>query len=234
MTKHQENTVSMLKELLTFLDTNDAVLSTIPNYITAKNRLKALMGEINSELAAQLTNVKGHTKEKDRKKAEMIDMAAEEASKLLLLGVDTKNEVLVSMGSLKKSELARLRDNALIATVRSLHSNIDANLTGLAAYDVTAASQAALLSLVDAYSVAIDKKSIAVINRVSGTSSLADSLKEVNPLVKRLRILVGMKHERLLSEQFEMAARIGNAGVTHNSISGFVADDEDGAAIANV
>lgn len=232
MTSKQENKLSMLKELLRFIDGNDALLAPIPTATDSKNQLKALIGKLEGLAKDQMTNIKAHTADKLSKRETLTKAILAEATKLGFLADDTSNDLLRGASNITRTALDRKRDSLLVIAARDLFDTLNTNQAALAPFGITAASLVDYQSKIEIYDDAIGEKSFAYIRRLSGTRGIDEVLSASTALVKRLRKTVALTDNSTLIAQFEDAAKIDNIGVRHYSVEGVITDDEDGLAVA--
>lgn len=174
MNKKQENRFSMYLATVDFCDLNTDITTPLPNFSINLTKLKTTCNEIHlisEELAADIS---GTTADKNVLKESLIIPAADTARKLMAFAKLSKNQKLLKEISFTETDLRRLPDTVLCDTAKLIYDRAQTHLASLAAYLVTAETQAALLQAIDSYKLALASPRIEKVSQVQATKQLAE------------------------------------------------------------
>ena len=198
-----ENRLTMFRAVETLLDNNTAKTAGINVFATRLAEFKDLITQI---------------VDKQAKRDDMVEDAAVLAAKLKALGSDTNDDRLKQIGDIKRTDLAKMRDTQLLATIQGLVNTADSAAAGLAGYGVTAAMIAGLSTKMTTYNTALGSKegSFSVKGAaLTALNNLFDSANDI--LVNKLdNLMEGFKKDdNEFYNQYKIAREIHDIGVRH-------------------
>ena len=198
-----ENRLTMFRAVETLLDNNTAKTAGITVFATRLAEFKDLITQI---------------VDKQAKRDDMVEDAAVLAAKLKALGSDTNDDRLKQIGDIKRTDLAKMRDTQLLATIQGLVNTADSAAAGLAGYGVTAAMIAGLSTKMTTYNTALGSKegSFSVKGAaLTALNNLFDSANDI--LVNKLdNLMEGFKKDdNEFYNQYKIAREIHDIGVRH-------------------
>ena len=151
MNRKQENITTMCEATLQFLDTNNAIWSSIPAFATAvtdgKNGVQAIRDASDiQELGRTVA-----TTQKQQARDDLEDKTIEMADRLAALAAKTVDVGLAQQVAMTRSTLDQLQDDDLVQTAQRVRDLANANLTALTPYAVTAATLTALSDAITSF-----------------------------------------------------------------------------------
>jgi len=215
-----ENRLTMFRAVETLLDNNTAKTAGITVFATRLAEFKDLITQIVDKEENRTNATKGMTADKQAKRDDMVEDAAVLAAKLKALGSDTNDDRLKQIGDIKRTDLAKMRDTQLLATIQGLVNTADSAAAGLAGYGVTAAMIAGLSTKMTTYNTALGSKegSFSVKGAaLTALNNLFDSANDI--LVNKLdNLMEGFKKDdNEFYNQYKAAREIRDLGVRHET-----------------
>lgn len=236
MTSRQESKLSMYLAVKDFLATNAAIVTPLPKYSEFFADFLSAITQIQTYSEQQMFNKLGYKRTKTQLKSTLVMLAADTSRKLQAYARFNNNLLLLSETKFTESDLKSAADNVLRDNAQGIYNRAQTHLTALADYGITAASQTALLSAINAYMEAIPKPRIATIDTKQSTLQLANAFKaakealdNIDAVIEIVRLTqlnfyIGYKSIRKLIEN-------GNGSL---AVKGLVTDATSGIPLKNV
>lgn len=233
MNNKQENRLSMYIAVRDYLGGFLTILTTLPNFQAIYTKLQNIIILIHNAGEHQEIDKSGNTAVKRRLKEELAHVAAETAIRLLAFAKLTKNEVLEKEINFTEKALLRMPDIRLRNTTQLIYNSADDNLTALATYKVTAATQEALQAAIDAFDKIIGKPRTEKVETSKATKQLIAGYKDAESILADLDAVMGIiRNEQVdLCNGYDAVRKVINVGSKKVAIKGMITDAATGEGL---
>ena len=157
MTNEQESRLSMYFTFRDFQAPYTAITNPLPNYTANSTTFTNTIPQIQGIAEQQKISKKGVTDVKNKAKETLIVISADYARKLGVFAKFTNNLTLAQEVKFTESKLRQAADTAVKDYAQIVYDRAQANVSALATYGITAATQTALLNAINAYNATIGK-----------------------------------------------------------------------------
>lgn len=151
MNKRQLSVLNMMVATCDYCKFNPTAWAALPNFSALYSSLDTVQAQIHALASEQMATPKGITKKKNQQKQLLIQLADETASRLRAYAHATGNGKLEEEMEHNERNMARLPDNALPDTCTQIYKKAEKLLNEVGNYQVTEATQAALLEAITSY-----------------------------------------------------------------------------------
>lgn len=174
----QEATLNMQRGVEQHLDANTTIITAVPAFLAAFNKLAGFNAEILADVGGQETARTGVSKDKQTGKIYLTEVALKVANPTRAYATQIKNNTLRDEVDYAFTELSRLRDDQIAPRCQIIHDRAAANLAALAEYGVTAEKLEALQTAIDNFSAEVPKPRAARAARSVKTANLSDLFRQ--------------------------------------------------------
>ncbi len=236
MNKKQENRFSMYLATANFCDANVAITTPLPNFSTNLTNLRSVCDRIHLIAETQAAGSTGTTADKNTLGETLIVSSADTARKLVAFAQISKNQKLLNEINYTESDLRRLSDTVLPGTAQLIYDRAKTNLTSLAAYQITAETQAALLQSITKFKQVQASPRVEKASQVQTTKQLAEQFAKGDEALVNMDAVVEIV--RLTQPDFytkyKAVRKIVKSGNTKLAIKGLVTDELTGEPLPGV
>ena len=184
MNKINESRLYMYEAVIAYCNNNAATTALVPAFQTALTAFETVVGQINDTMQMEANNITGFTSEKLQLKTSLSDQAANLSAALFAFASATNNIQLKEQFSFSYSDIKRLSDEMLAPTCANIRDALNANITALAAYGVTAANVTDLQTAITNYKVKIVSPRNALNQRSAYSIALNNFFVQANEILK--------------------------------------------------
>lgn len=184
MNKQDENTLKMLKALLSFLEENKTIWQNSEPFSAAVAALKSMVEEIDYLRGITGIDLSGRVDEKNTFRKAVQEGTLALASQIYAMAAAKKDKVLMKEVNFSKSDLDSQRDDELVATCITIIAIARANLTDIAKYNITETGLVALEEQNADYNASITSPRKSVSNRKVQNERLQALIADTKTLLK--------------------------------------------------
>jgi len=233
MTSGQESRFSMQMVVRDYLFANAAITSTLPNYAGFFSAVSSGIAQIQIIRAQQEADKTGIASSKSQLKANLIVLAMDVSRKMVAYATIGANSELLQEVNYSESDLKSCADTILKDRCQVIYDRANANVAALAAYGVTPAIVANLLTALTAYTIAIPKPRLGITDKKLATEQLAQTLKVVDDNLAKIDVLVEIVKvtQATFYSKYKNARKIVETGVGSLSVKGKITDAESGVGL---
>ncbi len=220
MIHSQENRLTMLEAVNTFLSENQAVISDVAELVQNQNALIEKKNLIHAKEDQRMNASKGKTKTKEATRKAVTSFAITIAGALFSFAKKSDNISLMAKSNFTTARLNKIRDSELPITLNSLRDLTQANIDSLEQFGVTPEMLTALEVKITNYVKALGEKESAVATRSSASKALSVLFKEADSILKTIdKLAVRFRETNLQFYNGYKSARIVRiTGVRHKTI----------------
>jgi|SRR6266496_147197 len=186
MTDKQENELSMAKAVQQVLQSNSAIVQSIPAFQAAATELDDRLNIINDAAQIQTKNITGNAEDKEQAGKEAIDAALAIIGPAKSFARVNENNSLYQALNYCLTDFRRNRDSALINTLTIIRDAVQANGVALEDYGITTSQINEFTALINTYSTLVTAPRTAITAKTVATKSIAASFKALKSIIKRL------------------------------------------------
>ncbi len=215
---------------------NATITATIPGFAAFFTPFSGNITLIENISEQQGFNRKGITGNKKQLKATLIALAKDTVSEVEAYAVNTNNTVLASEvhateSSLKSMAALKLRDKC-----QQIYDRAASNISALATYHITAATQTALQGAITNYNTAIPKVKLSASEKKQLTSQLKGLFKANEGLLKSIDTLIETIRvsQPVFYGTYKNSRKLTATGIHKLVLKVKVVDSVDGKTIKNV
>lgn len=157
MTNAEESRLSMYLTLKDYQAPYTAITNPLPNYSANSTTFLNLIPQIQMYSQQQKTSKKGVAGGKNQLKDALIVTTADYFRKLAAFAKFTNNNTLAQEVKISEGKLKLVADTAVRDYAQIAYDRAQTNIASLAAYNITAANQTAMLSAINAYNASLGK-----------------------------------------------------------------------------
>lgn len=190
MTTKQENKLSMYFPVDAYCDANASITANLPNFNTNQMALKGAITSIKSNSEVQKVDRSGATTNKTKAGNQLIVIAADNARKMTAFAKFTNNSALLSEVNISEGKFKNFADTELRDYAQIIYSRAQTNITALAAYGITAATQTAFAAAIKTYSDSLALPRVSETTKAQATKQLELAFKTADTALKNMDIAV--------------------------------------------
>lgn len=183
MDKHRENKLTMYLGVKSVLEENVTKTDTLPALGAPIAKFNLTVAAIEAKSKEFDLAATGKTQVKTDTLEELIDELVPAVSSLAAYAHAKKNTELLAKASVPESTFQRLRDTEIVTKANGLFELVEANVSKLADYGVTAEALTSLRAKIDAYAAALGKKESGYSDRSSARKALFDLFDEADTVL---------------------------------------------------
>ncbi len=231
----QESHERMFRSVISFSDENQGITGNLPNYNENLGKLNITVRAIKIAAEEQKLDTKGITKYKLQLRNQLITLGADTARKLTSFAKLTNNPILLGNVNLTETDFKRFSDESLKDYAQIIYNAAEPIVSELTNYDITADSQAVLLSAINIYNEVLASPNLAETIKKQATEKLALLFIEGDGYVVNMAVAVEIVRlkEPIFYLGFKTAQKITVRGKVKLSLKGHTVD-VDGKPIAGV
>ena len=184
MNKRQLNKWRMFGAVVTVLDENSALVSSLHDLVTAKERFNAGMSIINQNRQVQEAKTTGLTMNKKTKREKLIQMIIKFSAALKGYAVSVNNADIKARADYSVSDLIRVADSVMYDIGKLLLGMAVAHKDEMAHYFIGDAELKGMEQLLDEFTLAIPKKRVATSLSKTSTDNIEVTFTAQEKLLK--------------------------------------------------
>ncbi len=185
MNTKQEAKYNMYKATQSHCNANPTIVATQPEFANSVIDLGAVIAEIEKDETVVSKKTKGVAKDKSVLKIELASVAFRISSAIFAFAEKTKNNTLQKSVDYAESDLQRIKDGLMAATIQNIYDAANTNLAALAGYGVKAADLTELQTAMSKYSGAVPEPRKAVSKKAAKTINLTEQFKKGDAILKK-------------------------------------------------
>jgi hypothetical protein len=187
MNARQEAKLNMYRAVEAQIDSNPTVVSAVPAFQNAFNKLKAKIVEIIGTTQQKDVPLSGIAVTKNNSKKTLCQNASEIAGVIYAYASETGDEKLKAEANYSMSKLLKTRDDQLAPRCQNIHDKGAALLADLTDYPITAAALTDLQTAIDNYSTSTAKPRTATSHRKMLRDNLVILFRETDAILVQPR-----------------------------------------------
>jgi hypothetical protein len=172
MTIEQESRLSMYLATRDYLVPNSSIIKGLPSFQENFTSFQSTIMQIQDIAEQQKIDKTGITEGKNQLRMALAELAADNSRKLTAFAKLNNNPTLLGEVKFNESDLKRCADTALKDYSQIVYDRAQANISALADYGITEATQNSLLNAINAYNASIAKPKIGITERSQATKQL--------------------------------------------------------------
>jgi len=173
MTSEQINKAAMFRTTAAFSDANATIVTLLPEFDGNLVTLKAKSQQIQTIGEQQKLDVTWITKQKNLLHDQLVSLASDTAGKLTAYAQLTHNAELKGEVNITENAFKHFPDGELKDYARIIYNHAQPIVDLLAQYDITAATQLALLNAINDYNAILGDPRLGKITKSQATTQLA-------------------------------------------------------------
>ena len=236
MTNQEESRLSMYLTFKDFQAAYTTITNALPNYSANSKIFLDTIPQIQAFSEQQKISKKGVTEGKNQLKETLIVMTADYFRKLGAYAKFTNNATLAQEVKVPESKLRQVADTAVKDYAQIAYDRAQTNVTALATYGITAATQTTLLNAITAYNASIGKPGVSRTESGQMTKQLKALFKTADTALANMDAAVEIV--RLTQVNFyngyQKARKIVYTGIGSLSVKALVTDAKTGAPLKGV
>jgi len=236
MTSKQESKLSMFLAVKDYLTANATIVSALPNYSGYSTTFQNSITGIQTYAEQQMFDKTGISASKKQLRSTLVALAVDTSRKLTAYAKFANNQVLLKETKFTESDLKSGADTALRDYAQGIYDRAQTNLTALATYGVTAATQTALQSAITAFVASIPKPRLGITDKKQSTIQLANNFDAADMALENIDIIIEMVRvtQANFYNGYKTARKIIETGTNSLSLKGFVTDAATGEPLKGV
>ncbi len=183
MNKIQSNQFRMFLSTQSFLDTYAPAWNGIPRLVNFKNMLDEIIARIHSKSETTKLDV-GVTQQKEQLKETIASKASMLSGILQVIATEQNNADMAIAVKMTKSDILKLRESDVGASVKNICSKANENIDTLADFGVTQDVVTELNTSVDDFNVLIGKPRTILSQKYAALNNIDDLFDEGNSVLK--------------------------------------------------
>lgn len=230
MTIRQESKLTMFLAVKDYLTANAAIVTPLPNYSGYFTTFQNSITQIQTYAEQQMFDKKGISVNKKQLKDTLIALAADTSRRLTAYAKFANNQVLLSETKFTDSDLKRSADTELRDYAQGLYDRAQTNLTTLATYGITAATQTALQGAITAFVTSIPKPRLGITEKKQSTVQLSNSFDAADLALGNIDTIIEMVKvsQANFYNGYKTARKIIETGIGSLTLKGFITDAATG------
>ena len=173
MTSEQINKAAMFRTTAAFSDANATIVTLLPEFNGNVVTLKSISQQIQTIGEQQKLDVTWITKQKNLLHDQLVSLASDTAGKLTAYAQLTHNAELKGEVNITENAFKHFPDGELKDYARIIYNHAQPIVDLLAQYDITAATQLALLNAINDYNAILGDPRLGKITKSQATTQLA-------------------------------------------------------------
>lgn len=236
MTIRQESKLSMFLAVKDYLTTNAAIVTPLPNYSGYFTAFQNSITQIQTYAEQQMFDKKGISVSKKQLRDTLIAIAADTSRRLTAYAKFANNQVLLSEIKFTDSDLKRGADTVLRDYAQGIYDRAQTNLTALATYGVTAATQTALQAAITAFVVSIPKPRLGITEKKQSTVQLSNYYDAADSTIYNIDTIIEIVKisQANFYNGYKTARKIIETGIGSLALKGFITDAATGEPLKGV
>lgn len=213
-----------------YLTANATIVSALPNcsiYVT--NFQNSITG-IQTYAEQQMFDKSGISASKKQLRNTLVALAIDTSRKLTAYAKFANNQVLLKETKFTESDLKSGADTTLRDYAQGIYDRAQTNLTALATYGVSAATQTALQAAITAFVASIPKPRLGITDKKQSTIQLAKNFEAADLALENIDIIIEMVRvsQANFYNGYKTARKIVETGKNSLSVKGVVTDAATG------
>ncbi|NTW50701.1 MAG: hypothetical protein HGB19_13420 [Chlorobiales bacterium] len=192
MNSTQESKLSMYLAVKEYLTANAAILTPLPNYSGFFTSFQNSVTAIQTYSEQQQFDKTGIAVNKRQLKQTLITLMGDTSRRITAYATFANNQVLLKEIKVSESRLKKLADTALRDAAQGIYDRAQTNLTALATYGITAATQTAFQTAITAFVTAIPKPRLGINDKKQSTLQVAANFKTADTALDNIDTTVDM------------------------------------------
>jgi len=235
MDSNQKSKLKMYITVRDFLNKNLNTLNGLPSIQSFLAALLAAITQIQLTGAQHALDDTGIEDNKSALRKTLITLAADTARKLAAFAMISKNAILSKEVNVTESSLNRLTELELHDTAQAIYDRAQQNIAAVAAYQITAATQTALLNSVVSFNGAISKSRGKTVDNSQGRSQIDAQIANADEALRNIDKLVDIIKlpQAVFYKAYKDSRKIIKTSKSKQSIKGIIVDAESGIALKN-
>ena len=233
MTNDQISRGNMFRTVILLSLDNLGIVNNLPEYPECLKALQDILVAIQAAGTEQKRSKTWITKQKNRLQAELVDQISDTARKLTTFARFTKNQPMMGEVDMNESDFKRLAASELKDYAQIIYDWAQSFVDQLAKYEITVATQAALLDLINEFNAILGDPRLGILTKSQSTEVLVDlyaagdgKLADMDAAVEIVR-----KSQPIFYNAYHAARRIIATGAGKLSLKLKVLDAETGEPI---
>jgi len=183
MDRKQESRLNMFDAVTSFCTTNATTVASVAAFQTAFTAFQTVVGQIHETAQMEAAIISGITADKSQLRLALCEQATNLSAALFAFASATNNNQIKNQASVSPTEFKRFNDEKLVPTCANVRDALNANITALAPYGVTAAMVTNFQSAMDAYQSKIASPRNAVSQRSAHIVTLDSLFKQASVIL---------------------------------------------------
>lgn len=236
MNSGQEAKNSMYLASKDYLTTNAAIVTPLPNYSGFFTAFQGHITQIQTYAEQQQFDKTGIAENKGQLRSTLVMLAADTSRKLTAYAKFANNQVLMKETKYTESDLNRIADTALRDAAQGIYDRAQTNLTALATYGVTAATQTSLQNAITGFVTSIPKPRLGIADKKQTTTQLANLFKQADAALGNIDTLVEIVRlsQPSFYKGYKAVRKIVEMGTGSLTLKGLVTDAATGEPLKGV
>lgn len=234
MNSRQESKVNMYRGVLLFCQNNAGIVLANTAFSEAINALTIKVNEIQDYLVREIRHTTGISADKATAKAKLCLVASEIANIVYAYANTVNNKVLIDEVNYSLSDLKKLREDLIVATVTNIYNSTQSNLSALGTYGITASTLDELTDAINDYNALLPKTKTTISEKSNYNDNIIKLIDETDTLIKnrldRLVVVFNKPHPDFVNT-YKKVRHIDAPNKTVTQIKGNVINKVDGKAI---
>ena len=184
MNKKQEAKYNMYKATQSLCNANAAIVATQTEFSNSLTDLGTVITDIEKDETIVSKKTVGVAKDKTSLKLDLATIAFRISSAVFAYAEKTKNNTLQKSVDYAESDLPRIKDGQMAATIQNIYDAANNNLAALAGYGVKAADLAELQAAMTKYNNAVPEPRKAISRKAAKTIDLVALFTKGDAIVK--------------------------------------------------
>lgn len=222
----QESKLSMYFVVNDYLTTNATFTTPLPNYAGFFTTFKNSISSIQTYAEQQNFDKKGIALSKSQLKNTLVMLVADNSRRLTAMAMYVNNQILLKEIKYNESELKRKSDTSLRDIAQGVYDRAQTNLTALANYGVTAATQTALQTAINSFVASIPKPRLGIADKKQSTMQLTNFFKIADLALDNIDTLVEIvkNSQPVFYSGYKMSRKLIKTGTGTLAVKGLITD----------
>lgn len=236
MTNSQEIRLMMCITVDEYCNQYPSITKKLPLFDENRTVLSGTIREITTMSTQQKVDRTGGASDKKHLAATLITLVADSARKQTAFAKLTNNLPLLAEVNIPESSFRNFSDTDLRDYSQIIYDRGQANIDSLAGYGITAGSQAALLSAIEAYGAALAKPRLGTTVTRQATQRLEQLFKQAYAALEKMDAAVEIVRltESSFYSGYRTARKLVNTGSGSLTLKGMVTDSTTGEPLKGV
>lgn len=236
MTTRQESKLSMFLAVKDYLTANATLTTALPNYAGFFSTFQSSIISIQTYGEQQMFDKTGIAENKKALRETLVMLAADTSRKITAYAKFANNTVLMNEIKYTESDLKKLADTGLRDATQGVYDRAQTNLTALATYGITAATQTTYLNAINAFVASIPKPRLGITDKKQSTTQLANFFNVAEGALENIDTIIEIV--KLTQPNFyngyKSARKLVETGTGSLTVNGFITDASTGEPLKGV